>query len=75
MTTQQVESGKQEHWNSSYGTLHTTQLVVGRLALRKGEGEGEGLLRTTHCGDSKLLTSVLSPRSREEAEEISVSEN
>jgi len=75
MTTQQVESGKQEHRNSSWGTLHTTQLVVGRLALSKGERDGGGSEVLPTFARFEPLTSILSPRSREEAEEISVSEN
>jgi hypothetical protein len=43
---------------------------MGRLSLRKEEGEGEGLLRTTQCEDSKPLTSVLSSSQRGKAEEM-----
>lgn len=42
MTTQQVELGKQEGRRVSCGTLRKTRLVVGRIALFKGEGEREG---------------------------------
>lgn len=48
MTTQQVESEEQEHRNCKWGTLHTTRLVVGRLALCKEEGEGEGCSPALH---------------------------
>jgi len=75
MTTQQVESGKQEHRNSSWGTQHTTQLVVGRLSLSKGEGDGEGSEALPTFARFKPLASILSARSKGEAEEISVSEN
>jgi hypothetical protein len=74
MTTQQVESGKQDHRNSSGGTLHTTRLVVGRFALSKGEGDGEGSEALPTFARFEPLTSILSACSRGEAEEISISE-
>ena len=75
MTTQQVESGKQGHRKSSWGTLHTTQLVVGRLAFSKGEGDGEGSEALPTFARFEPLTSIFSTCSRGEAEEISISEN
>jgi len=75
MTTQQVESGKQEHRNSSWGTQHTTQLVVGRFAFSKREGDGEGSEALPTFARFEPLTSIFSPRLRGEAEEISISEN
>ena len=71
MTTQQFESGKQENRNNSWGTLHTTRLMLGRLALSKGDGEDEGLTRAR----SEPLTLVLSPCARREAAEIRVDEH
>jgi hypothetical protein len=66
MTTQQVESGKQERSNNSYGTRQTTPLALGRLAFSKGEGEGRppALLIAL-----EPLTSVLSRWKRGEAAE------
>jgi len=75
MTTQQIESGKQEHRNSSWGTLHTTRLVVGRLVLSKGEGDSEGSEALPTFARFEPLTSIFSTCSRGEAEEISISEN
>jgi hypothetical protein len=71
MTTQLIESGKQEDRKNNWGTLHTTRFVLGRLALSKGEGEDEGLL----CERSEPLTSVLSPRIRGEVVKIRIDEH
>ena len=72
MTTQ---SGKQERRKKIRDGVQrgrrvseTSLMRIGRLALFKGEGEGEGLFRTTLYGHSKPLTSVLSPSRRGEAE-------
>ena len=71
MTTQQVESGKQEHRKDIYGIkMWHAQLGVGHLALSKGEGEG--FSGRSDYADFQPLTLVLSPYSRGEAKESPV---
>jgi hypothetical protein len=64
--------GNQERRSNTWGVLHCARLAMGRLALCKGEGEGEGLFLTTFYGDSKPLTFVLSPSQRGEAAEAAM---
>jgi len=73
MTNQQVESVNQERRNSC-GTLETTRLLLGRLALSKGEGEAEGCSALLYI-TLKPLASTLFPCSKGEAEKISIIES
>jgi hypothetical protein len=41
---------------------------MGRLALAKGEGEGEGFMPNNKDDFEKPLTSILSPSARREAD-------
>jgi hypothetical protein len=44
-------------------------LQYGRLSLRKGEGEGEGVFRQVACAGPEPLTSILSPLPKGEAKQ------
>ena len=44
---------------------------AGRLALRKGEGEGEGFTEQSGARDCEPLTFILSPRQGEKRKEPS----
>jgi hypothetical protein len=72
MTTQ---SGKQERGNRIRDIVHCTRRPVDRLALSKGERESEGFLRRTEYRDSTPVTSVLSPCTTGEAEEIAMEQH
>jgi hypothetical protein len=55
--------------HSRPGSETTTCFRMGRLSLRKGEGEGEGSFRHLGGASFKPLTSILSPSPRGEATE------
>ena len=76
MTTQQFHSGKQKHRKDIYGiTMEYAQRGVGRLALSKGEEEGEGFSRPSDYADFQPLILVLSPYSRGEAKEMAMEQH